>query len=49
LIDPADEASHMANLFYALSQAVDDLRTGDALVHATAEDLERLKDKAQAL
>ena len=49
LIDPADEANQLAKLFYALSQATDDLRTGDALVHASSEDLVRLKDKAQAL
>lgn len=48
-IDPAAEANQLANLFYSLSQAVDDVRLGGTLTDATPADLGRLKDEAQAL
>jgi hypothetical protein len=49
LIDPVAEANQLANLFYALSQTIDDLRVGGTLTGATPQDLARLKDEAQAL
>jgi hypothetical protein len=49
LIDPVAEANQLANLFYALSQTIDDLRVGGTLTGATPQDLARLKDDAQAL
>ena len=49
-IDPAAEAGELADLFNALSQAVDDFRLGDTLPPGTPLDqLARLKKAAQDL
>jgi hypothetical protein len=49
-IDPAAEAGNLADLFNALSQAVDDFRLGDTIPADTPRDqVARLKDEAQAL
>jgi len=47
--DPADEANQLANLFYSLSQATDDLRLGGTLVAPSVDDLASLKDQADRL
>ena len=49
MINPADEANQLADLFNSLSQELDDLRLGGALAGASAADLARLKDESQAL
>ncbi len=43
-INSAAEANNLANLFLALSQAVDDLRLSGTLQNPTPEQLQRLKD-----
>jgi hypothetical protein len=48
-IDPAAEAGRLADLFNNLSQALDDYRLGDHIPPVPADQLARLKDKAQAL
>jgi succinate dehydrogenase/fumarate reductase flavoprotein subunit len=48
-IDPAAEATQLANLFNRLSRAVDDFRLDDHDPPIPADQLARLKDEAQAL
>ena len=48
-IDPAAEAGQMADLFNALSQAIDDFRLSDMVPPLTADEASRLKDEAQAM
>jgi hypothetical protein len=47
-IDPATEANNLANLFYGLSQALDDFRLNPP-AGTPPEQLGQLKDEAQAL
>jgi hypothetical protein len=48
-IDPATEANNLANLFYALSQGVDDFRLTPRTPPLDPATAGRLKDEAQAL
>jgi hypothetical protein len=48
-IDAAAEAGQLADLFNSLSQALDDFRLADHTPPVPADQLARLKDKAQAM
>jgi hypothetical protein len=48
-IDPAAEANNLANLFYSLSQAVDDFRLTDRTPPLSPTEAGRLKDESQGL